>query len=1033
MALWTPANLAVQPRRIRFGPNATFIGGNLTGWANTGSDGGNGSIAGPPTQGALYGGVQSVRYDAAAEQISHTLGAWSSGALSTFWFGKRLGTGINGYFGKGWFGAGSAVGYLGSGIANFGSAHFGNGNGALGPQFKTAADVVDTATPHIVAAKLGSVNSLHVDGVAQALVGSVTGLVPNYTSAAWVGGNSGANGEHANADEIVGMEFDYALSDGDRQKLEGWIAWATGWQALLPASHPYKAAAPTTAGGAPAASTSPLAHDSDWLALRASSPYWLFAWWHVFRRSIDNLAPASDFYTTRMLNPTDPVYSGSGGTKGYGAWIPDRPSGRAPLAGADWQRQDAQFWCEQAWAVGIDGFQHNIISAQVGSADYNDIGNNLEGALRCTNAGKPFWIMLMLDGATLSGTSTAQIVAAVRAHMDHARMFRHPDGRLMLGSFAPDLVFGLQKTKDIVNGIAAGTAGVFFVPQYLNSGLANDASWSKPSGPSDGSGVWGGNVFSTQPGLATIGGQVKTAGRTWMPTIFPQDYRPKEHMVREAGGSALYRLAWDNAIATRDSTKSWLASIACWNDYTENQMCPGEPGLGVQEGFYRLTAYYAHKYKNNGVAPTITRDQLFYFHRREHTGGYNGSAGTGSAQPGPFIHDPSNNPADAYQNNVELVALLASPARIRITLGASSTFADVGSGLQRLTVPWAGNVTPVFSLERGGATLLTLQSAFPTRTQSQYQDLHYKAGVSEPFSSGTGSVGQADGSSTIVGSLKLRVAMVGASVGASSVAGAGAQHVRMVGTASGASAAEGSPIVAPDTIVMVGASAGASSPDAALMNRVSMVGAAVGDATVDGVEQDSVLARVVGATSGESAVAGALQTKVLMIGVSSGASVSGSDLLLRRSFLMGGLSGGTGAVVGVLMTGVLPPIDIDPKFLGKVRLEKWLISVPKEPWLVKVGKTDMLVVLPPKDPDDVSKRGLNWAEWLEGDSIVFSNWTVLRSNGALIVSQQEFDTGKTTIMLAGGSADRRYILTNRIRTLQGRQRDVSVSILIAPE
>lgn len=1030
MALWTPANLAVPPRRIRYGPNATFVGGNLTGWPNTGSDASNGTIAGTPTQGALYGGVQSVRFDAAAEQISHTLGAWSSGALSTFWFGKRLGGGVAAYFGKGWFAAGSAVGYLGTGIANFGSAHFGNGNGALGPQFKTAADVVNTSTPHIVSAKLGAVNALYVDGVAQTLLGSVTGLVPNYASAAWVGGNSGANGEHANADEIVGMEFDYALSDADRQKLDGWIAWATGWQSLLPANHPYKAAAPTT-GGAPAVPSGPLAFDVNWATLNASTGYHVFAWWHVFRRSIDNLAPASDFYTTRMLNPTDPVYSGSSGTRGYGAWIPDRPSGRSPLAGADWQQQDAQFWCEQAWAVGIDGFQHNIISAQVGSADYNDIGNNLEGALRCTNAGKPFKIMLMLDGVILSQTPTDQIVAAVRAHMNHPRILRHPDGRLILGSFAPDYVIGLTRTTDIINGIAAGTAGVFFIPQFINPNNCTNTKWN---GICEGAGCWGGNVLSTQPGLATIGGQVKAQGRQWMPTIFPQDYRPKEHMVREAGGSALYRLAWDNAVANRSASLSWLASIACWNDYTENHMGPSEPGLGVQEGFYRLTAYYAYLYKT-GTAPTITRDQLFYFHRREHTSGY-GAGGTGTAQPGPFIHDPSNDAADVFQNNIELVALLASPGRIRITLGGSSTFADVGPGLQRLSVPWTGNVTPVFSLERGGATLLTLRSAFPTRTQSQYQDLHYKAGVSEPFAtSGSGGIGQAAGIGSASGVGRSTKTVIAGASGVGSAVGVGRATAAAVGisialaSVSGAGTSQFSPpIMAGDgRAVGTGAAAGVGRATAASVGTISSAASVVGRA--EGVSPAA------GAATGQASVAAVGEGGAVRPAVGAAASISTAlaEGIAVHTILAGGLARGIATVSGVASPGgVQGSIDIDPEFVVLVPAERQFASVATEVRVLMVRGDGMILNWQAKDPDDTTKRGLDWTNWLAGENLVSSNWIIARNDGSIVIQRSEFTTKLTTVLMVRGRANRRYVLTNSILTDQGRRRDQSVAIRVTP-
>jgi hypothetical protein len=46
------------------------------------------------------------------------------------------------------------------------------------------------------------------------------------------------------------LVFNYILSDSDRQKLEGYLAWKWGMQSLLPDAHPYKSAAPTTGASA---------------------------------------------------------------------------------------------------------------------------------------------------------------------------------------------------------------------------------------------------------------------------------------------------------------------------------------------------------------------------------------------------------------------------------------------------------------------------------------------------------------------------------------------------------------------------------------------------------------------------------------------------------------------------------------------------------------------------------------------------------------------------------------------------------------
>lgn len=74
------------------------------------------------------------------------------------------------------------------------------------------------------------------------IVGSVR-LSPAYYSYFRIGFASGGK-YFLNGDIACLVAYDSALSDSDRQKLEGWAAWTYGLQSLLPALHPYKLAAP---------------------------------------------------------------------------------------------------------------------------------------------------------------------------------------------------------------------------------------------------------------------------------------------------------------------------------------------------------------------------------------------------------------------------------------------------------------------------------------------------------------------------------------------------------------------------------------------------------------------------------------------------------------------------------------------------------------------------------------------------------------------------------------------------------------------
>ena len=76
----------------------------------------------------------------------------------------------------------------------------------------------------------------------------------------------------------------------------------------------------------------------------------VFAWWHWFMRSFDNISPPNDYYSVHFLNPLGQGHSA------YGSFIRERPLGRPPLSG-DWQVQDMMAEVVAAKAAGLTGFQ----------------------------------------------------------------------------------------------------------------------------------------------------------------------------------------------------------------------------------------------------------------------------------------------------------------------------------------------------------------------------------------------------------------------------------------------------------------------------------------------------------------------------------------------------------------------------------------------------------------------------------------------------------------------------------------------------
>lgn len=81
-----------------------------------------------------------------------------------------------------------------------------------------------------------------------------------------------------------------------------------------------------------------------------------------------------------------------------------------------------------------------------------------------------------------------------------------------------------------------------------------------------------------------------------------------------------------------------------------------------------------------------------------------------------------------------------------------------------------------------------------------------------------------------------------------------------------------------------------------------------------------------------------------------------------------------------------------------------------------------------KDPDAVLDYSIDWATWLDGDTISTSDWFVVGSG--LTVDSDSNSSTAATVWLSGGVLGRRYVVTNRITTAAGRIDDRSVAVLM---
>ncbi len=80
-----------------------------------------------------------------------------------------------------------------------------------------------------------------------------------------------------------------------------------------------------------------------------------------------------------------------------------------------------------------------------------------------------------------------------------------------------------------------------------------------------------------------------------------------------------------------------------------------------------------------------------------------------------------------------------------------------------------------------------------------------------------------------------------------------------------------------------------------------------------------------------------------------------------------------------------------------------------------------------KDPNALLDYTVDWATWLDTDTISASSWTV--PSGLTQASPAPSNDSTTaTIWLSGGAAGSWYAVTNRITTAAGRINDASIFI-----
>ncbi len=452
-----------------------------------------------------------------------------------------------------------------------------------------------------------------------------------------------------------------------------------------------------------------------------------------FPLSLDNLpADAPDHYERNQLRADGSPSKEYPRGRYYdtGGYMRQRPLPVDPQpAGTDYQLVNLQREIRAAIEAGIDGFVLDILNYGP-STSWPRSQKLMQAAVR---EDPEFKILLMPD---MNGTSFkvendpdgAKLTGAVRELAAYPSAYRY-HGQLVISPFNTHNRPAAWWKKWIADYEKLTGDKIFFVPLFQNwsahAGEFADFSqglsdWGTRAGGPDtenGSPKWRNfarDVHAVRPGMICLA------------PVGPQDFRPKDNPLAPAGvrfweanNSLSYRLAWTNAI---EGGADWVHLIT-WNDYGEAAEIA--PSTGTQYAFYDLTAYYATWFKT-GQPPPITRDVIYYFHRRHHS-----TAPFSGKQVAPFKRAGNTPVAD----EIELLAFVTgtTPVTLAIELNGTvhTTTAEPGLRSFRVPLPATGHARPSFRLIRDGKVAAQVTSAFEINNDGlMWQDFLYRAGSS---------------------------------------------------------------------------------------------------------------------------------------------------------------------------------------------------------------------------------------------------------------------------------------------------------------
>jgi Glycosyl hydrolase family 71 len=430
-------------------------------------------------------------------------------------------------------------------------------------------------------------------------------------------------------------------------------------------------------------------------------------YFHPFPVSIDNTAPANDYYNRQYLSPTGE----SSKFLKEGGFLRQRPLGVPASSKPNWVQLNMEGEVRAAMARGITGFTFNAMSA----SDATDSNSALHLMLAAAHAVDSRFKIVVMPDITVLGSDSNSVVEIIASVAANPAAYHLSDGRLVVSAFDAGLN-SASWWQSVISRLASQGIHIAFVPTFLAWPATADAfaAFSYGFGDWGAATVAGAGAMLNDPDIIH-----KTYNKIFMMPVDPQQYRPKDYVFWEAGNSAAYRSGWASSI---QGDSDWV-QLVTWNDFSESAAIAPITDTTLQRnigtGFYNLTGYYAAWFLT-GQQPQITHDVLYYFYRREAT-----------TAAGPKQSKKDSIATGVAENNIELLAFLTSPGVLKITVGGKTYTQNAAAGMVSFKVPLQAG-TPVFTLSRSGTDIFSLKGGVAIYGSggipSGYQDLTYWSG-----------------------------------------------------------------------------------------------------------------------------------------------------------------------------------------------------------------------------------------------------------------------------------------------------------------